>query len=60
MLQKFLSVSEYDLLPQVRDFLSKEFKNCINGTWQSAVNGETFEKKDPHSGAKRHNRFLFT
>ena len=47
MSEKYLSVSEYNLLPQVKDFLSKEFRNCINGKWQSAVSGETFVKKDP-------------
>lgn len=47
MSEKFLSVSEYELLPEVKDFLASEIKNCINGRWQSAVSGETFEKKDP-------------
>ena len=44
---KYVSVSEYNLLPQVKDFLSKEFRNCIDGKWQIALSGETFEKKDP-------------
>ncbi len=47
MAEKFLSVKEYNLLPKVKEYLSKELKNCINGKWQSAASGETFEKKDP-------------
>ncbi len=47
MSEKFLSVSEYDLLPSVKDFLAKEFRNCINGKWQGTASGETFEKRDP-------------
>ena len=47
MTEKFLSVAEYNLMPKVKAFLSKELKNCINGKWQSAVSGETFDKKDP-------------
>ncbi|MBN1908087.1 MAG: aldehyde dehydrogenase [Deltaproteobacteria bacterium] len=47
MTAKYLSVAEYNLLPNVKEYLSKELKNCIGGKWQSAVSGETFEKKDP-------------
>lgn len=47
MPKKYLSVSEYDLLPQVQEFISRQFKNCINGKWQEAFSGETFSKKDP-------------
>jgi phenylacetaldehyde dehydrogenase len=46
-IDSFLTFSSYELLPSVRDFLSRPIQNFIDGEWVDAQSGKIFEKRDP-------------
>ena len=46
-IDSFLSFDSYELLPSVREFLSRPVQNFIDGEWVGARSGKVFEKRDP-------------